>query len=393
MAKKISELTAATTPLAGTELVEIVQSGVSKQVAVSDIGGGGGGGGLTNFTDTKSVAAPNATVPVVALTADGAEANIDFAIVVKGTGSIAAQIATSSSAGGNKRGSSSVDWQMARSGATQVSSGAHSVIAGGWGNLASAAYAAVGGGITNAASGQQSAISGGNGNTANNQYSSVGGGNTNTASGQSSRVGGGSTNLASADSSLVAGGSSNTASGGWAAVGGGYANLASGSYSTIPGGYQASTRGIHGMFAYAAGGFAGQGDAQIGRYLLRRITTDATATVLTANGSTASASTIILMPNNSAYTFSGKLVARQNTTGDCASWRFEGTIRRSANAAATALVAAVTPTSVSADAGAAAWTVTVTADTTNGALTITVTGEAGKTIRWLADVETVELSN
>jgi len=38
--KKISELASATTPLAGTELLEIVQSGVNKKVAVSDVGGG-----------------------------------------------------------------------------------------------------------------------------------------------------------------------------------------------------------------------------------------------------------------------------------------------------------------------------------------------------------------
>ena len=35
MAKKISDLALATTPLAGTELVEIVQGGVSKKVAAS----------------------------------------------------------------------------------------------------------------------------------------------------------------------------------------------------------------------------------------------------------------------------------------------------------------------------------------------------------------------
>lgn len=35
---KITDLTAATTPLAGTELLEIVQSGTSKKVAASDIG-------------------------------------------------------------------------------------------------------------------------------------------------------------------------------------------------------------------------------------------------------------------------------------------------------------------------------------------------------------------
>lgn len=43
MTKKISELTSATTPLAGTETVEIVQGGVSKKVAVSYFGGSSGG--------------------------------------------------------------------------------------------------------------------------------------------------------------------------------------------------------------------------------------------------------------------------------------------------------------------------------------------------------------
>ena len=45
---KISELTSATTPLAGTETVPIVQGGVTKQVTtqdIADLGGGGGGGG------------------------------------------------------------------------------------------------------------------------------------------------------------------------------------------------------------------------------------------------------------------------------------------------------------------------------------------------------------
>lgn len=36
--KKISELPAATLPLAGTELMEIVQGGINKQVAKSDVG-------------------------------------------------------------------------------------------------------------------------------------------------------------------------------------------------------------------------------------------------------------------------------------------------------------------------------------------------------------------
>lgn len=45
---KISELTSATTPLAGTETVPIVQGGVTKKVAVSNLGGGSAVTGLNS---------------------------------------------------------------------------------------------------------------------------------------------------------------------------------------------------------------------------------------------------------------------------------------------------------------------------------------------------------
>lgn len=55
---KISELTSATTPLAGTEVVPIVQGGVTKKVAVSNLGGSAAWGGITgtlsNQTDLNS---------------------------------------------------------------------------------------------------------------------------------------------------------------------------------------------------------------------------------------------------------------------------------------------------------------------------------------------------
>jgi hypothetical protein len=54
---KISELTSATTPLAGTEAVPIVQGGVTKQVTTQDIADLGGGGGASN----PSVIALNVT--------------------------------------------------------------------------------------------------------------------------------------------------------------------------------------------------------------------------------------------------------------------------------------------------------------------------------------------
>jgi hypothetical protein len=40
-----------------------------------------------------------------------------------------------------------------------------------------------------------------------------------------------------------------------------------------------------------------------------------------------------------------------------------------------------------------AWDATVTADATNGALKVTVTGEAAKTIRWVASVAATQTTN
>jgi hypothetical protein len=78
---------------------------------------------------------------------------------------------------GNARGSDSIDLQLLRAAATQVASGAGSMIVGGGANTASGLYSAVIGGYGNISSGVYS-VSGGNGNTASGQASvSLGAGN------------------------------------------------------------------------------------------------------------------------------------------------------------------------------------------------------------------------
>jgi len=67
--KKISELTSASLPLAGTEEIPIVQSGVTKKVAVSEFSGGGGTwSDLTDFnslTDATTPLAGTEEIPIV----------------------------------------------------------------------------------------------------------------------------------------------------------------------------------------------------------------------------------------------------------------------------------------------------------------------------------------
>jgi hypothetical protein len=169
-------------------------------------------------------------------------------------------------------------------------------------------------------------------------------------------------------------------------------------------GYAAETTGVHatamgrdslsaqsGKYAYGSGMFSAKGDAQTGMMVLRRSTTDATATVLTSDGNAASTTNQVILPNDSTYFFRAHVVARRtDVDGESAAYVFEGCIDRQTNAASTALVG--TPSKVVLAEDTAAWDVSVSADTTNGGLAITVTGEAAKTIRWVAMVSTVEVS-
>jgi len=335
--------------------------------------------GLVDWTEAVSTSSPNASTPVVSFTATNAATNVDVAIRAKGVGSLLAQVPDSSTTGGNKRGQSAVDWQMARGAATAVASGLESTIGGGNSNRAASTGSTVAGGYTNLVTA--------------GSYATIGGGTTNTASGQSATIGGGSSNSATAQNATVVGGDSNTASETYATVTGGQSNTADGNYSQASGRY-ATTRAIYGAQARASGRFSALGDAQSVRYLLRGTTTNATKTEIGMDGGTPSSGsplTRLTLPNNHAYSIRGRVVARDTSTGDAAVFELKGGIKRGANAAATALIGTPTVTLLFNDGGAATWTVTLSADTTNGFLKVEVTGEASKTIHWLVEIETLEV--
>lgn len=236
---------------------------------------------------------------------------------------------------------------------------------------------------------------GGNNNSAERSRSAVIGGSTNTASGTSAAVIGGDTSQASGSGSAVLGGSSGTASGAQSVVIGGTSNTANSGNSVVVGGNSGTTRAIIGNFVTPASSnpiASIVGRTQFARLLLGRETIDATATRLTSNPSAASNTNQVILPNNSAYAFQGTVIANVTGAGNTSAWKFEGAIKRGANAASTALVAAVTPTVIAQDAGASAWVVAVTADTTNGGIAVTVTGAAATTIRWVCKIETTEVA-
>jgi hypothetical protein len=124
-----------------------------------------------------------------------------------------------------------------------------------------------------------------------------------------------------------------------------------------------------------------------------RSTTDATATVLTAQGNAPNTTNQVILPNNSCYGFTGTVIARENSaqTNDFAVWEIKGGAVRAANAASTTL-GSYNINKISESSGAANWSIALSADTTNGAVAITVTGEASHSIRWVATVNTTEVT-
>jgi hypothetical protein len=96
--KKISQLTGATTPLAGTEVLPIVQSGSTVKVSVDNLTAGKTVKAATFDTD---VAAAKVTLTGTTLTASGTDANINIAIDPKGTGALVVSKNVTVTAGNN----------------------------------------------------------------------------------------------------------------------------------------------------------------------------------------------------------------------------------------------------------------------------------------------------
>ena len=271
----------------------------------------------------------------------------------------------------------------------------HGIVVGGGNNQATGSYSFIGGGGDGGTSTNR--------NVASGDWSFVGGGAKNTASALGSVVVGGGFNssttffgnTASGIGSFVGAGVLNTASGLYASVLAGSNNLSDQNSTSVYGGTYATTRSIIGNTVTSGGNSqiaAVRGNSQTALLVLGRQTTDATATVITSDVNAASATNQVTLPNNSAYYFRGEVIAGVTGAGNTKGWYVEGVIKRGAGVGTTALVGTPTVTSLYADAGAATWSITATADTTNGALAITVTGQASTTIRWVAQIRTTEMT-
>ena len=348
--------------------------------------GAGGGASITQVTFAESTASPNNIIYVDSMKAAGSATDVDLALSPKGAGALTAQVADSTTAGGNKRGANAVDWQTIRSAATQVASGAQSTLGGGTGNSVTSSYATVGGGGQNVASAVYATVPGGWNNTASSVYATIGGGYVHTASG---------------GRSTIAGGDTNTVTGSYATIGGGSANTASASYATVPGGYNGNAE-LYGKSAFSSGKFTTAGDAQFGLTVCRATTTTNAAINLVNDGSgTFSATNHLVLPDNRVYRFTVDLVASSGTIGTASTttygsfggvWTITGAIRRASGVATTAIIGTPTVLATAVDSQLAAVTFTVLAETaTYGSLQIVATGLTSTQIHWVATIMTTEV--
>jgi len=131
--------------------------------------------------------------------------------------------------------------------------------------------------------------------------------------------------------------------------------------------------------------------------VLRRQTTDATPTRLTADNAAPSTTNSLALPNLGSYLVRLMVLAWQTagaagTVGDSAAWDVTALFIRGAGAGSvsrpggggTGLVPAY------GSAGAAAWRLEILADTTNGGVAVSGTGEANKSLNWVARVLSAE---
>lgn len=255
------------------------------------------------------------------------------------------------SRGGNPRGTAAIDLQTIRSVATQVASGTRAVVLGGQNNSSTA----------------PDAISGG--------QACIAQGQTSVALGKDNLAGG---------AQATAFGSNNTANGS-VAFAKGYNNQANGEWSETSG--SAAVTNFRGQKAHAAGAFSVPGDAQVSDFVVRGQTSTVGPHELFLDGS--GASLRILLADNTSYAVRADIIARVGNT-NTNHYVLEATFKRTAGAASTTLVGAVTKRVIAEED--VACDATLAADTVNGSLYVQVTGLVGENIRWVAHVKTTSVT-
>jgi hypothetical protein len=304
----------------------------------------------------------------VAIRNNDSQTNSALVLSPKGTGALlAGPKPDGTSTGGNARGSKAICLVGDRSAATQVASGADSVAIGRRATAAGASSISISGNA-----------SGGN--------NCIAIGSTSTASGnQSICIASGQFSTASGDRSVLIGAAEFTNSSGTGSVGiagGGSQHTISGNYSGVLSGSNAAAD-RYGMHAHSGGAFAANGDAQRARFVLRRKTTNATATELFLDGS----ATRLTIPSGKIFAFTINISGVKSDGSAVAHYLRQYALK---NVAGTT-TEVYAPVTIGTD-NAAGTAIALSANDTNDALKVEVTGIAAETWRWVASVDAVEVA-
>ena len=170
----------------------------------------------------------------------------------------------------------------------------------------------------------------------------------------------------------------------------------SGSLQYSSSGVLAGSSGVstNGNDLFVQGKFlSGSTYGRCGLYVLSKVTLSATTEPLTTDGQALNSNNQIVLPNDSTYLFDILISAqREDVVGERAAFRFEGVAFRNTGAGTVdILIGGVSKTTVS--RSSVPWDVLIEADVVRGAMSVRVTGEVSKTIRWVAAVKTVEVQN
>ena len=282
---------------------------------------------------------------------------------------------------GNARGANATDFQFTREAVDRVASGAGSFIGGGQHNKVTGANSMAAAGSHNEVSGQFCLVSGEHNEVTADHCISAG--DLHQISGNKSAAFG-SSHVISAESGFAEG-DGNVVSG--------FCDHAEGSLNECAGDYS-HAEGMNAraynnfQHAKASGGFANPGEigeAQYTNIMARAATFDESPQQLLV-GEEGN----VTLEDNKMNAFRVMVVASNDDQSEGVAYEFKGLIRKKATSASTAIIGAITKTVIAETVPA--WDAAVSADTANGALKITVTGEADKSIRWVAFIEFVEVA-
>jgi hypothetical protein len=234
----------------------------------------------------------------------------------------------------------------------------------------------IGGGFANCSCGCCGTISGGYGNgiLSGATHSVIGGGHSNGI-------------LCGATHSVIGGGCDNCVNSSTSVISGGFSNAANGVYSSISGGF-CGCAGLRGQRAYSSKPFAALGDAQHGQLIASNITDSGSGLSVLYLDGTGETSPIIL-PSGKAY-FCIINVGGITDSGSAGA-QFVRKVAIKNVGGVTSLIGAVSTIGTDADTTTGT-SVTITANNATDSLTITVQGDEGLPMRWVATIDYVEIA-